>query len=184
MPQPTATYRLQLHAGFTFDDAAAVAPYLADLGVSHVYCSPYLQAAPGSAHGYDVIDHGRVNSEIGGADGLKRFRAALDDAGLGQVLDIVPNHMYVDHRDNVQWWDVLRNGPDSPYAEWFDIDWTQHGGRVLLPVLGAPLADAITRGELAVDTVTDEPVLRYFEHAWPLSERSVAAGLHDLATVV
>src|SRR5215467_15242965 len=91
----TATYRVQLHPGFTFDDAAAIADYLADLGVSHMYCSPYLQAAAGSTHGYDVVDHGRINSELGGAAGHARLARRLAEAGLGQVLDIVPNHMAV-----------------------------------------------------------------------------------------
>ena len=89
----SATYRVQLHAGFTFDDAAAIAGYLAALGVSHLYCSPYLQAAPGSTHGYDVVDHARLNAELGGAPAPRQAPQALGAAGLGQVLDIVPNHM-------------------------------------------------------------------------------------------
>ena len=108
-----ATYRVQLHAGFTFDDAAAIAGYLAELGVSHLYCSPYLQAAAGSTHGYDVVDHGRLNGELGGADGYRRLAASLAGAGLGQVLDIVPNHMALAGRANAWWWDVLENGPSS-----------------------------------------------------------------------
>src|SRR2546423_7653818 len=108
-PRPRiATYRVQLHAGFTFDDAAAITGYLARLGVSHLYCSPYLQAAPGSTHGYDVVDHSRISVELGGEEAHARLRAALDASGLGQVLDVVPNHMAIAGRRNRWWWDVLR----------------------------------------------------------------------------
>src|ERR671923_2313331 len=93
MTTPLATYRVQLHAGFGFDDVAAIAPYLAELGVSHVYCSPYLQAAPGSTHGYDVVDHRRLNEELGGEDAFRRMVHALAAAGLSHIVDIVPNHM-------------------------------------------------------------------------------------------
>src|SRR5438874_9013474 len=106
-----ATYRVQLHAGFTFDDAAAITGYLADLGISHLYCSPYLQAAPGSTHGYDVVDHQQLNQELGGAAAHGRMTEALRAAGLSQVLDIVPNHMAIAGRANAWWWDVLENGP-------------------------------------------------------------------------
>ena len=102
-----ATYRVQLHAGFTFDDAAAITGYLADLGVSHMYCSPYLQAARGSTHGYDVVDYGQLNTELGGVAGHGRLTERLAAAGLGQVLDIVPNHMALAGRANAWWWDVL-----------------------------------------------------------------------------
>src|ERR1700712_970444 len=118
---PTSTYRLQLHKGFTFDDAAAIAQYLYDLGISHVYSSPYLQAAPGSMHGYDVVDHGKVNEELGGAPAHARFCARLGELKLGQVLDIVPNHMSLG-KENLYWWDVLENGASSRYAPFFDID--------------------------------------------------------------
>jgi (1->4)-alpha-D-glucan 1-alpha-D-glucosylmutase len=99
-PELRATYRVQLHAGFGFDAAAALADYLAELGISHLYCSPYLQAAPGSTHGYDVVDHRRVNAALGGADAHARLCATLNNHGLGQVLDIVPNHMAITGRDN------------------------------------------------------------------------------------
>src|SRR5437899_8466634 len=122
MPAPRATYRVQLHAGFTFDDAAAIVDYLADLGISHLYCSPYLQAAPGSTHGYDVVDHHRVNEELGGRAAHARLTDALRAHGLGQVLDVVPNHMAISP-ENTWWWDVLRNGPASRYAAYFDVDW-------------------------------------------------------------
>jgi (1->4)-alpha-D-glucan 1-alpha-D-glucosylmutase len=103
---PSSTYRLQLHKNFTFDDAANAAAYLKTLGISHVYCSPYLQAVAGSMHGYDVVDHERVNDELGGEEGHQRFCQRLAELGLGQVLDIVPNHMAIGPK-NRYWWDVL-----------------------------------------------------------------------------
>lgn len=135
---PSSTYRLQLHKGFTFDDAANIAEYLRALGISHVYCSPYLQAAPGSTHGYDVVDHQKVNEELGGSAGHSRFCAKLGEVGLGQVLDVVPNHMSLG-KENRYWWDVLENGTSSRYASFFDIDWQPQEERlrdkVLVPVL-------------------------------------------------
>jgi (1->4)-alpha-D-glucan 1-alpha-D-glucosylmutase len=135
---PSSTYRLQLHAGFDFDRAIDVLDYLAALGVSHVYASPYLQAAPGSMHGYDVVDHKTVNRELGGAGAHKRFCDRLATLGLGQILDIVPNHMSL-AENNRSWWDVLENGPQSRYAQYFDIDWESGEARmrnkILLPIL-------------------------------------------------
>ena len=136
---PSSTYRLQLHKDFTFDDAAGIAEYLRELGVSHVYCSPYLQAAPGSMHGYDVVDHQTVNKELGGGEAHHRFCTRLGEVGLGQVLDIVPNHMSLG-KENRYWWDVLENGTSSRYASFFDIDWQPQEERlrdkVLVPILG------------------------------------------------
>ncbi len=167
---PTATYRVQLHAGFTLDDAAALVPQLADLGVSHLYCSPYLASAPGSSHGYDVVDHSRVDDELGGEAAHARLGAALRAAGLGQVLDIVPNHMTVGVADNRAWWSVLREGRASAYAHWFDIEWERHDGRVLLPILNDPLPVVLARGELEVSHTDDGPVLRYCDHVAPLAD--------------
>ncbi|MBW3638507.1 MAG: malto-oligosyltrehalose synthase [Actinobacteria bacterium] len=169
-PVPVSTYRVQLrppaegHPGFGFDDAARIATYLADLGVTHLYCSPYLQAAPGSAHGYDVVDHSRLSDELGGQPAFDRMAASCRDAGLGIVLDIVPNHMAVSppQSQNAQWWSVLREGQASPYAQWFDIDWGGDG-RVLVPVLGGPLAQVASDLELLADRV------RYFEHELPIT---------------
>src|SRR3954464_14674473 len=122
MTWPTSTYRLQLQPAFCFYAPAEVVGYLSSLGVSHVYASPYLQAAKGSAHGYDVVDPTHVNEELGGEAGHKGFVSALRQAGLGQVLDIVPNHMSTSAEN--QWWvDVLENGPSSRYSAYFDIDW-------------------------------------------------------------
>ncbi|HVE99028.1 MAG TPA: malto-oligosyltrehalose synthase [Mycobacteriales bacterium] len=171
---PSATYRVQLHAGFTLDDAAAIVPRLADLGITHLYCSPYLGSVPGSTHGYDVVDHAGVDSELGGEAAQARLADALRSAGLGQLLDIVPNHMAVGVRDNAPWWDVLKHGQRSEYARWFDIDWSRHGGRVLLPVLGDPLDVVLARGELKVEH-DDEPVLRYYDHAMPLAPGATSA---------
>src|SRR5256885_12919500 len=122
MSVPLSTYRLQFQPGFTFNEGIQIADYLAQLGISHVYCSPYFQAAPGSTHGYDVVDYHRVSAELGGEEGLAKFRAKLESSGLGEVLDIVPNHMAITGHHNLWWWDTLENGPDSRYALYFDID--------------------------------------------------------------
>ncbi|QKW29979.1 malto-oligosyltrehalose synthase [Streptomyces seoulensis] len=159
---PTATYRLQLQPEFPFAAAAAAVPYLASLGVSHLHLSPVLQAVPGSPHGYDVVDHARVRDELGGEEGLRALSRTAREHGLGLVVDIVPNHMAVAPRHNRALWEVLREGPGSPYARWFDIDWEAQGGKVLLPVLGRPVGKEI--GELRVDG----DVLRYYDHVFPL----------------
>src|SRR6201996_156108 len=150
---PVSTYRLQLHKGFTFDDASAIAQYLYDLGISHVYSSPYLQASPGSMHGYDVVDHQRVNEELGGAEAHERFSKRLGENGLGQVLDIVPNHMAIGSQ-NRMWWDVLENGSSSRYASFFDIDWQPQEERlrekVLVPILGDQYGRVLQAGGIKV----------------------------------
>ncbi len=150
---PVSTYRLQLHKGFTFKDAAAIAPYLWELGISHVYSSPYLQAAPDSMHGYDVVDHQRVNEELGGETAFERFSTTLGENGLGQVLDIVPNHMAVGAQ-NRMWWDVLENGQSSRYASFFDIDWMPAEERlrekVLVPILADQYGRVLESGEIKV----------------------------------
>jgi (1->4)-alpha-D-glucan 1-alpha-D-glucosylmutase len=160
-----------LHAGFTFDDAAAVVGYLAGLGASHLYCSPYLQAAAGSTHGYDVVDHSRLNEELGGAAGHGRLVEVLAEAGLGQVLDIVPNHMARDGGANRWWWDVLRNGESSRFSTYFDIEWP---GPVLVPVLGDQYGRVLEAGE--VEVMRDGGgglVVRYHGHELPLSPSTV-----------
>ncbi len=150
---PCSTYRLQLHKDFTFDDAAGIADYLHALGISHVYCSPYLQASPGSMHGYDVVSHQRVNEELGGAPAHQRFCAKLGEADLGQVLDIVPNHMSLG-QENRYWWDVLENGTSSRYASFFDIDWQPQEERlrdkVLVPILGDQYGRVLQAGGIKV----------------------------------
>jgi (1->4)-alpha-D-glucan 1-alpha-D-glucosylmutase len=168
---------VQLHGGFTFDDAAAIVPYLTRLGVSHLYCSPYLQAAAGSTHGYDVVDHSRIDDERGGANGHARLVATLDRAALGQVLDIVPNHMARDGRANRWWWDVLENGPSSPQASHFDIDWTASGEKseqtVLEPILADQYGRVLEDGAIRVVRDGGAFAVRYAEHELPLSPRTV-----------
>ncbi|MFH9569156.1 malto-oligosyltrehalose synthase [Streptomyces sp. NPDC017454] len=161
-PAPSATYRLQLQPAFPFGAAAAAVPYLASLGVSHLHLSPVLESVPGSQHGYDVVDHARVREELGGEDGLRALSRTAREHGLGLVVDIVPNHMAMSPRHNRALWEVLREGPKSPYARWFDIDWEAQGGQVLLPVLGAPV------GEVLDELRVDGDVLRYHDHAFPL----------------
>ncbi|HWC11852.1 MAG TPA: malto-oligosyltrehalose synthase [Acidimicrobiales bacterium] len=192
---PRATYRVQLHAGFGFDDVAAIAPYLAALGVSHVYCSPYLQAARGSTHGYDVVDHRRLNAELGGEEAHRRMTAALAAAGLSTVLDIVPNHMATAGQDNAWWWDVLENGPSSRYADAFDVDWPSadpDGPGMLLPVLGDHYGRILEAGELRVTREGARFVIRYHDHGAPVAPRSLtgpltraaaACGSDELATI-
>jgi (1->4)-alpha-D-glucan 1-alpha-D-glucosylmutase len=169
---PVSTYRLQLHREFGFAAAGAVADYLAALGVSHVYLSPILQAAPGSMHGYDVVDHSLISADLGGEDEFRAMVGAFRAHGLGVVVDVVPNHMGIGAPEslNRQFWSVLAGGPGSPCAHWFDIDWAARGGRLLLPVLGGPVAQCaadITVDRDGVDR-DGEPVLRYFEHVLPL----------------
>ncbi|MFG1702846.1 malto-oligosyltrehalose synthase [Nonomuraea sp. M3C6] len=151
MSRPTSTYRVQLTPDFGFAQVAEIAGYLRELGVSHVYLSPILQATPGSLHGYDVTDHSRIRQEFGGATGFRDMAQQLAAHDLGIVVDIVPNHM---NTLNAQFWSVLKDGPASPYANWFDIDWTE--GKVALPVLGDD-----------TEPVVDGDVLRYHEHAYP-----------------
>jgi (1->4)-alpha-D-glucan 1-alpha-D-glucosylmutase len=184
--QRAATYRVQLHAGFTFDDAAAITGYLAELGVSHLYCSPVLQAAAGSTHGYDVVDHGRLNGELGGAAGYRRLSAQLTSNNLGEVLDIVPNHMALAGRANAWWWDVLENGPSSVYAGHFDIDWDppQHklAATVLMPVLGDQYGRVLEAGEVVLERQGGSFTVRYYEHEAPISPRTLGGLLGKAAT--
>ncbi|NUP33094.1 MAG: malto-oligosyltrehalose synthase, partial [Streptomycetaceae bacterium] len=169
-PTPTSTYRLQVQPSFTFAQAAAVVPYLAALGVSHLHLSPVLEAVPGSGHGYDVVDHSRVRAELGGEQGLRELSRTAREHGLGLILDIVPNHMAVPAPEHLNGplWEVLRDGPASPFARWFDVDWDALGGKVLLPVLGDPLPDVM--GELAVvrDKAAGGRALAYYDHRFPL----------------
>ncbi len=171
---PLATYRLQFNRGFTFSDAVEVLPYLQRLGISHCYASPYLKARPGSMHGYDIVDHGALNPEIGSEDDFERFAAALQEQGMGQVLDIVPNHMGIMGSDNLWWLDVLENGAASAYADYFDIDWQplkkELHGEVLLPLLGEHYGTVLGRGELKLtfDAEHGEFSIFYYEHRLPV----------------
>jgi (1->4)-alpha-D-glucan 1-alpha-D-glucosylmutase len=167
---PTGTYRLQLHRGFDFDAAAAVVPYLADLGVSHLYLSPILAAVPGSTHGYDVIDHTRLSPDLGGREAFERLVAAAHARGLGLIVDVVPNHMAVPTPAvlNVPLWSLLRDGPASPYANWFDVDWAAQDRAILMPVLGRRIGQCLTDGEIGFDMSGPEPLVRYHEHMFPV----------------
>lgn len=153
-----ATVRLQLHAGFTLDAAGAQLDYYDALGISHLYLSPVARARCGSTHGYDVIDHAQVNPELGGLAALRRLAGAARARGMGLILDIVPNHMAA-HPDNRWWREVLRDGPASAYADWFDIDWRPPGrtlrGRVLLPVLTCGARAALASGEIGLRAGSD-----------------------------
>ncbi len=165
---PLATYRLQLNRDFNFAAATALVPYLAGLGISHVYCSPYLRARAGSAHGYDIIDHSALNPEIGSREDFERFVAALHAHDMGQIMDLVPNHMGVMGADNLWWMDVLENGRASVYAEFFDIDWEPGNpalhGKVLVPVLGEPYGLVLERADLRLDFERDTGSFGVFYH--------------------
>jgi (1->4)-alpha-D-glucan 1-alpha-D-glucosylmutase len=175
--QPLSTYRLQLRPGFGFDQAAALAGYLAELGVSHLYTSPCLQAAPGSTHGYDVVDPTRANVELGGAEGHRRLSEALARAGLGQVLDVVPNHMAISGPENAWWWDVLENGPASVYASYFDVEWDPPEAKlhntVLLPILNDHYGRALEAGQIQLSRHGGSFVVGYFDRALPVAPRSL-----------
>ncbi len=178
---------MQLHAGFTFADACRVLPYLKELGISHVYCSPYMQAAKGSMHGYDVVDQQRVNRELGGEEGHKRFLDTLKELDLGQLLDIVPNHMATG-AGNKYWWDVLENGPASRFAEWFDVDWNSAEvklqNKVLIPVLGDQYGHVLNKHEIAVQYDGEAFTVHYFDHVFPLAPRSLAIPLSTAARYI
>jgi (1->4)-alpha-D-glucan 1-alpha-D-glucosylmutase len=171
MTAPRATMRLQLHRGFTFGDAARRAPYMARLGVSHLYSSPILTARAGSMHGYDGVDPTRVSPALGGETGFRRMVAALRAEGLGLVVDIVPNHMAIG-RENPWWQDVLRHGRASRHGDVFDIDWHPDNplldGKVLLPVLGKPYGEALDAGEIRLARGPDGLEARYFDNVFPI----------------
>jgi (1->4)-alpha-D-glucan 1-alpha-D-glucosylmutase len=172
---PRATYRVQFHGGFRLADAYDLVPYLAQLGVSHLYASPILKARPGSTHGYDIVDHAALNPEIGTREDLQRLSTRLREHGLGLVLDIVPNHMGIG-TDNGWWMDVLENGQASERAEFFDVDWRpakpELRGRVLLPVLGDHYGAVLDRGELVLELACADALaglhVRYGEQRFPL----------------
>jgi (1->4)-alpha-D-glucan 1-alpha-D-glucosylmutase len=179
---PTSTYRLQLTAGFGFDDAAQVVPYLSSLGVSHLYLSPVLQAVPGSMHGYDVVDHSRISDDLGGETGLRALADVAHAHAMGVVVDVVPNHMAVPEPEslNTALWSVLRDGPASQFARWFDVDWSSQHRSFLMPVLGDRIGRCVDRGEITLDTEGDEPVLRYYDHVFPVREGTADLALPEL----
>ena len=213
MSVPGATYRLQLHAGLTFDDVAAQADYLASLGVTHLYLSPSLQAAPGSMHGYDIVDPTRLNDELGGHEAFARLVERTRDLGLGLVMDIVPNHVGLLSPLNPWWWDVLRHGPGGRFARHFDIRWRRRGDgppQVLVPELARPLEDELASSEVLRlahseppndsdrgdndrgdddrgDSTGNDPSagyrIVYHDHAWPVRPGSLKALGHDPSDV-
>src|ERR1700744_1454137 len=172
---PVATYRLQLTPDFDFDAAAAIVPYLKALGITHLYASPFMKARKGSSHGYDVVDHTRINPELGGEAGFERLSQALRQHDLGLILDFVPNHVGVHFADNPWWLDVLEWGPASPHAVSFAIDWDilpyPVRGGVLLPILGTSYGQALEKGEIELRYDADEGSFSawYYEHRLPIA---------------
>ena len=176
---PSGTYRFQLHRDFTFKDATALVDYLYDLGISDAYLSPITTAHAGSVHGYDVVNHRALNPELGSEEDFQRFVSALHEHGMGIVQDIVPNHMAIGDAAN-QWWnDVLENGPSSPYADFFDIDWNPPkndlANKVLLPVLGEQYGKVLENQQIQIgyNRLSGTFQARYFEHSFPLAPRSL-----------
>ena len=179
---PRATYRMQFHKDFTFADAEACVPYLAALGISHLYASPIATARSGSTHGYDVVDPTRINPELGGEPAFRRLVERLRAHDMGVIVDIVPNHMGVAGGENAWWNDVLAKGERSDHARFFDIDWRQ---RLVLPILGDTLGKTIADGALAVATVKGEPMLvAYGEHHLPLRPEDRATAATDDLTAL
>ncbi|QVN04358.1 malto-oligosyltrehalose synthase [Pseudomonas rhodesiae] len=175
-----ATQRLQLHKGFTLDDAVPLVPYFAQLGISHLYASPLLSARAGSMHGYDVVDPTRVNPELGGEDALRRLVAALREHDMGLILDIVSNHMAVGGADNPWWLDLLEWGRLSPYSEFFDIQWHSPDpllkGQLLMPFLGSDYGEALQSGTLTLHFEADHGsfYVEHYEHRFPICPRDYA----------
>jgi (1->4)-alpha-D-glucan 1-alpha-D-glucosylmutase len=184
---PVATYRLQLTANFDFDAAAAVLPYLKALGITHVYASPFMKARKGSTHGYDVVDHAKINPELGGDAGFGRLSKALQANDLGLILDFVPNHVGVHFADNPWWLDVLEWGPASPHAVSFDIDWDllpyRARGGVLLPIIGSSYGEALEKGEIELRYDADEACFSawYYEHRLPIAPERYSEILRSVA---
>src|SRR5687767_1133434 len=173
MTFPESTYRVQFHAGFTFRDAAAIVPYLHDLGITHVYASPYFRATAGSTHGYDVTSHTELNPEVGSEADYEAFLEALRERGMSHILDTVPNHMGVATNDNAWWNDVLENGPGSHYAHYFDIAWRESPrpelhDKVLLPVLGDLYGNVLEKGELKLAFDDGGFGVKYYERRFPI----------------
>ena len=183
---PIATYRLQLTADFDFDAAAAIVPYLKALGITHLYASPFMKARKGSTHGYDVVDHTRINPELGGDAGFERLSAALQQHDLGLILDFVPNHVGVHFADNPWWLDVLEWGEASPHAVSFDIDWEllpyRARGGVLLPIIGSSYGQALEKGEIELRYDAHEGSFSawYFEHRLPIAPERYSEVLHTI----
>ncbi len=184
---PRATYRLQFNEHFRLPDALALVPYLHELGVSHIYASPLFKAVPHSVHGYDVCDFNQLNPEIGTEADLEKLVNALRERKMGLVLDIVPNHMGIASPENLWWWDVLKNGRPSKFANHFDINWESSDeklrGKILVPILGDDYEKVLERGELKIERENDEFLLRYFENKFPLAPNTFNHGLRGFQKI-
>jgi (1->4)-alpha-D-glucan 1-alpha-D-glucosylmutase len=187
MTIPRATARLQCHAGFTLDDATEQVPYLAELGISHIYASPLATARPGSNHGYDVIDHTTINPALGGRPALERLVQRLRAHGMGLILDIVPNHMAT-HADNHWWWSVWAEGAQSEYAHYFDIDWNSPdpdlNGKIQAPFLGKPYGQALAEGDIRLeyDTARNQFIIKAHDNPYPVAVGTLADADADAGT--
>ena len=174
--RPGSTYRFQFNAGFRFEDARKLLPYLHALGITHCYASPILRARSGSQHGYDITDHNSINPEIGTPEEFEAFVTEMKALGMGLILDIVPNHMGVGHGTNPWWQDVLENGPSSAHADFFDIDWSplkeELEGKVLLPVLGAAYGDELEQGKLKVNFEAGSFYVAYYDRRFPIDPQT------------
>ena len=184
-PFPSSTYRIQLNKHCTFRQVMEYVPTLSEMGISHVYLAPFLEARPGSVHGYDIVNHSRINPEVGSKEDLQQLSKLLHSYDMGIIADVVPNHMSASSTHNFWWYDLLENGPASQFASYFDIDWfpskADLAGKVLLPILGGQFGDVLENGELKL--IYDRGVFKihYFEHQLPLSPRSY---IHILAKVL
>jgi (1->4)-alpha-D-glucan 1-alpha-D-glucosylmutase len=183
---PSSTYRLQLNPAFTLDDAAGISDYLCSLGVSHLYASPYLQAAPGSTHGYDVVDPRTISAELGGSEAHARLCRKLEACGMGQVLDIVPNHMSL-ARTNLYWWDVLENGPCSRFARYFDVAWEADEphlrNKILVPILAGQYGRMLNDGKIKLVRDGSQFEIHYEEHRLPIAPSTLGKLLASAADI-
>jgi len=173
---PSATYRLQFNKSFTFDDAADLVEYLDDLGITDMYASPFLMARPGSMHGYDVTDQSRFNPEIGDEASFLRLSETLQRHNMGLIADVVPNHMCITHPSNLWWWDVLENGPSSPFARFFDVDWhppkEELVNKVLLPVLGDQYGRVLENQQIQIGYADGQFHVSIYSTPLPLAPRT------------
>jgi len=173
---PTATYRLQFNHQFRFSDAKKIIPYLNELGISDIYASPYFKAKEGSLHGYDIVDHNKLNPEIGTEEEYNELTDELQRYGMGQILDIVPNHMCIASKENVLWRDILENGPSSVYENFFDINWEpvkkELKDKVLLPILGNQYGNVLERQELKLTFEEGAFFVQYYDHKFPIRPKT------------
>jgi len=176
---PTATYRLQFNAHFRFNDAREIVPYLHRLGISDIYSSPYFKASAGSIHGYDILDQNSLNSEIGSGDDYEALVNELKQADMGQILDIVPNHMCIEGQGNVFWMDLLENGPSSHYAGFFDINWhpvkRELENKILIPILGDQYGTVLENGELNLSFEEGSFFIYYYDHKLPVIPKTYSS---------